>query len=90
MLENGVGSRGSSIVLDPAGTRVNAMLDDAWKIQLEDPAFKSKALLTQVSDVGEITNTWEPVRLIPEIDAWFETTCAAFRNGESYGYKGSK
>ena len=87
MLENGVGSRGSSIVLDPAGTRVNAMLDDAWKIQLEDPAFKSKALLTQVSDAGEISNTWEPVREIPEIDAWFETTWAAFRNGEIYGCK---
>lgn len=89
MLETGVGSRGSSIVLDAAGTKVNAMLDDAWKIQLEDPAFKSKALLTQVSDAGEITNTWEPVRPIPEIDAWFETTWAAFRNGEIYGCKGA-
>ncbi len=90
MLENGVGSRGSSIVLDPAGTNVNPMLDDAWKIQLEDPSFKSKALLTQVSDKGEITNTWEPVREIPKIDAWFETTWAAFRNGEIYGCKGQE
>jgi succinate dehydrogenase/fumarate reductase flavoprotein subunit len=89
MLENGVGSRGSSIVLDPAGTKVNPLLDDAWKIQLEDPAFKSKALLTQVSDKGEIGNTWELVRPIPEIDAWFETTWAAFRNGEIYGGKGT-
>jgi len=52
--------------------------------------FKSKVLLTQISDAGEITNTWEPVRPIPEIDAWFETTWAAFRNGEIYGCEGKE
>ncbi len=84
MLENGVGSRGSSIVLDLAGTRVNDMLDESWKIQLENPSFRSKALLSRISDDRSITHTWETVRPIPEIDAWFETTWAAFRNGEIY------
>jgi len=85
MLENQVGSRGSSIVLDQKGTRVNKGLDDTWKIQLEDPSFKSKTLITQVKEDLSITNLWETVRPIPEIDAWFETAWAAFRNGDIYG-----
>ena len=85
MLENLVGSRGSSIVLDQNGTRINERLDDAWKIQLEDPSFKSKILVTQIIEDFSITNHWEPVRPIPEIDAWFETAWAAYRNGDIFG-----
>jgi succinate dehydrogenase/fumarate reductase flavoprotein subunit len=85
MLENKVGSRGSSIILDPEGERFDQTLDDTWKIQKEDPAFKTKALVTQIHNDLSITHFWESVRPIPEIDAWFETTWAAFRNGEIFG-----
>ena len=84
MLENQVGSRGSSIILDPAGTKVHNQLDDKWKIQLEDSSFRQKILKTCLGEEGVIAHEWEAVRPLPEIDAWFETTWAAYRNGETY------
>lgn len=87
MLENRVGSRGSSIVLDLNGSRVHNKLKDSWKIQLEDSSFRQKILITNIGDDGSITHAWEAVRPIPKTDAWFETAWAAFRNGEIYGCK---
>lgn len=84
MLENKVGSRGSSIVMDPNGVKVHEQLDERWKIQPEDPSFKTKVLTTQFDGDRSIHQEWEDVRPIPETDGWFETTWAAFRNGEIY------
>jgi succinate dehydrogenase/fumarate reductase flavoprotein subunit len=84
MLENQVGSRGSSIVLDPAGTRVHEQLDEKWRIQLEDSSFRQKILKTCLEKDNSISHKWEWVRPLPEMDAWFETAWAAFRNSEIY------
>ena len=84
MLENQVGSRGSSIILDPEGTKVHKQLDDKWKIQPEDSSYRSKILKTWLEKDGPIVHEWEAVRPLPEIDAWFEMTWAAYRNGEIY------
>lgn len=81
---SGVGSRGSAIVLDEAGTRVHGKLDDSWAIVLEDDSFKSKVLETEVAEDGTISNCWVARRDMPEVDAWFETAWAKFRNGEIY------
>ncbi len=84
LLENQVGSRGSSIVLDPKGIKVHDQLSNTWKIQPEDAAYRSKILTTRTGKGGSIQHAWETVRPIPEMDSWFETTWAAFRKGEIY------
>jgi succinate dehydrogenase/fumarate reductase flavoprotein subunit len=83
-LESGVGSRGSSIVLDPEGNHIHELLDGSWKIATEDPSFRAKVLETVTTKEGVVQNRWIPCRQIPENDSWFETIWAQFRNGEIY------
>ena len=84
MIESGVGSRGSSIVLDPSGSAVHEKLDETWRITREDLAFRGRVLETVLNKSGEVKNNLVPCRPIPEIDSWFETTWARFRDGEIY------
>jgi succinate dehydrogenase/fumarate reductase flavoprotein subunit len=83
-LEIGVGSRGSSIVLDLNGNQVHELLDSSWKIMSEDLAFRSKVLETYYTKGKGIQNRWISCRPIPESDSWFETTWSRFRNGDIY------
>ena len=83
-LESGVGSRGSSIVLDPEGNQVHELLNATWKIAAEDPSFRAKVLETLFIKEGVVQNHWIPCRPIPDTDSWFETIWAQFRNGEIY------
>ncbi|MHC4403194.1 MAG: FAD-binding protein [Planctomycetota bacterium] len=83
-LESGVGSRGSTIVLDSRGAKVHDKLDDPWRIAPEDPGFREKVLETLVGRDGKVTNRWVDRRPIPESDLWFETAWARFRSGEVY------
>ncbi len=83
-LESGVGSRGSAIVLDPAGEAVHPQLDKSWRIAAEDQSFREQVLETQAEINGTVKSQWIPRRPIPESDLWFETAWAAFRNGEIY------
>jgi succinate dehydrogenase/fumarate reductase flavoprotein subunit len=84
MLESGVGSRGSAIVLDPEGNQVHELLDSSWKIAKEDESFRTKVLETVSPKMGEVVNQWVPCRPIPDNDSWFETIWARYRNGEIY------
>jgi succinate dehydrogenase/fumarate reductase flavoprotein subunit len=84
MIESGVGSRGSSIVLDPSGSAVHEKLDETWRITKDDPVFRGKVLETVLDKSGKVNNHLVPCRPIPAIDSWFETTWARFRNGEIY------
>jgi succinate dehydrogenase/fumarate reductase flavoprotein subunit len=83
-LQSGAGSRGSSIVLDPGGTKIHDMLDDSWRIAAEDTSFRSKVIETLCDRKGEANHSWVDCRPIPETDAWFETTWARFRSGDIY------
>jgi succinate dehydrogenase/fumarate reductase flavoprotein subunit len=83
-IQSGVGSRGSSIVLDPAGERIHPLLDEKWKIVAENPTFRSKLLETEVKPDGAVVNEWVDCRPIPETDSWFETAWADFRAGNIY------
>jgi succinate dehydrogenase/fumarate reductase flavoprotein subunit len=83
-LEDGVGSRGSSIVLDPAGVKIHDRLGEGWCIASDTGDFKSKVLETSASPNGEVQNQWIDCRPIPKTEAWFETTWAKFRKGEIY------
>jgi hypothetical protein len=83
-IDSGVGSRGSSIVLDPSGSAVHEKLDETWRITKEDPVFRGKVLETVLDKSGTVKNYLVPCRPIPAIDSWFETTWARFRDGEIY------
>ena len=65
-IKAGVGSRGSSIVMDPAGQQVHPKLSKEWRIAAEDPAFRSKVLKTTFDASGEIRHAWEACRPIPQ------------------------
>jgi succinate dehydrogenase/fumarate reductase flavoprotein subunit len=82
---SGVGSRGSCIVLDPAGTRAHPHLDAAqWSFAPENPEFREQVLETLAQRDGRTTSRWVPRRPMPDSDAWFETAWAAFRKGAIY------
>lgn len=83
-LRSGVGSRGSSIVLDPGGERIHEKLGDEWRIAPEEPAFRERVLETVVGPHGRVYHEWVPRRPIPATDAWFETAWAGFRSGKIY------
>jgi succinate dehydrogenase/fumarate reductase flavoprotein subunit len=83
-VESGAGSRGSSMVLDPAGTRAHDRLDPAWSFAPPHPDFREKVLETAAAPDGTVSNHWVPRRPLPKTDAWFETAWAVFRNGEIY------
>jgi succinate dehydrogenase/fumarate reductase flavoprotein subunit len=83
-LQSKVGSRGSSIVLDPNGEKIHDLLDEGWKILLENPVFRTKVLETETKPNGVVLNEWVDCNPVPEIDSWFETIWADFRKGEIY------
>ena len=83
-LQSGVGSRGSAMVLDPAGARVHETLGEAWRIAAEDTGFRESVLETVVQPDGSMHSAWVPRRPIPVADAWFETAWASFRSGQIY------
>ncbi len=84
VLESGVGSRGSSIAVDPEGVPIHAALGDAWRIIPEDTSFREKVLETLATPDGAVTSAWVPRRPLPKPDSWFETAWAKFREGEIY------
>jgi succinate dehydrogenase/fumarate reductase flavoprotein subunit len=83
-LENNVGSRGSSIVLDPTGEQVHPQLGDQWRILPENESFRKKILETWSKNIDEVFNEWVETIPIPETDAWFETTWAEYSNRTIY------
>jgi succinate dehydrogenase/fumarate reductase flavoprotein subunit len=88
-LESGVGSRGSSIAVDPDGVAIHDkagrdLLGDAWRIIPEDTMFRDMVLETVASVEGAVTSEWVVRRSLPKPDSWFETAWAKFREGEIY------
>ena len=85
MLQSGVGSRGSAMVVHPDGVPVHPSLDESWRIVAENPVFRDQVQETVVTEDGHaVENRWVARRPIPEPDIWFETAWAKFRNGEIY------
>ncbi len=82
-VESGAGSRGSALVLDPAGKPADSKLTTEWLYAPENPAFREKVLETSVT-ADAIAHAWVPRRPIPASDAWFETAWAAYRDGSVY------
>jgi hypothetical protein len=83
-LKSGVGSRGSSLVLDSGGVSMHEKLGKEWKFAPEDVAFRDRVLETAASADGSARSEWTPRRPLPHSEAWFETDWARFRRGEIY------
>jgi len=83
-IENGVGSRGSAMVLDRDGVPAHPQLGPEWSFVREDPAFRDRVLESMASPDGTVHHRWVPRRPIPETNVWFETAWAAYRNGDIY------
>ncbi|QRN83770.1 FAD-binding protein [Chloroflexota bacterium] len=83
-IKAGVGSRGSSIVMESGGKQVHPKLSDKWSIAAEDATFRGKVLQTWADLHGENHHKWEDCRPIPSTDAWFETSWARYRDGAIY------
>jgi len=83
-LASGVGSRGSALVQDPAGSAIHPRLPAEWAFVPENPAFREQVLETLPASDGSFRHRWTPRRPIPVTDTWFETAWAAFRSGEIY------
>jgi succinate dehydrogenase/fumarate reductase flavoprotein subunit len=83
-LASGVGSRGSALVLDPAGLSVHDALGVEWQFAPEDVAFRDRVLETAASPDGSAQSEWVPRRPLPHGEAWFETDWARFQRGEVY------
>jgi len=83
-VKDGVGSRGSALVLDDKGVQAHSKLGGEWKFLQENPEFRDKVLETVATIDGKVENAWVPRRDLPKEDAWFENAWAAFRNGEIY------
>ncbi len=69
---SGVGSRGSA-----------AVLDEHDAVIPENPKFRERVLESTVTS-GGLSLRWEPRRPLPEVDGWFETVWAEYRNGTVY------
>jgi hypothetical protein len=82
-LDSGVGSRGSAMVVDPAGTPAHAKLGDRWRFAPEDESFRERVLVTRWNG-SAVESAWTPRRPLPSSDGWFETSWAAFREGRIY------
>ncbi len=83
-LKSGVGSRGSSIVLDPEGASVHPGLGERWRIVPEDEFWREMVLETVATPEGDVANVWADRRPLPHPDSWFETAWAAYREGQIY------
>lgn len=83
-IQSGVGSRGSSIVLDKKGVLIHAKLDKEWSMVPENIEFRDRVLETVATPDGKVQNKWVTRRPIPREKIWFETSWVHFRDGKIY------
>lgn len=84
-LEAGGGSRGSTMVLDPAGAPVLEDLLEEWRYKPEDEHFRSLVLETAWnSKEGRFETAFSKRRPIPPIMSWFETVWGDYLEGKIF------
>lgn len=83
-ITNGVGSRGSSLVLNKAPSMSKDLIKGGWTARPENLAFREQVQETERTPNGTSVHRWIPRRPIPETNGWYETTWAAFCNGTIY------
>ncbi len=82
-LEAGGGSRGSALVLDPAGQLPCAGLEEAWRFKRNEPGLPvDREILEVWLDAEDRVNVrWVPVRPLPQDEGWFEQVWREYRDG---------
>ncbi len=80
-LEKGGRSRGSYLVLDPAGERPAATLGDEWRyaVPSRDGFAGTKILEVRLGPDGKAEKKWVEIRPLPADDGWFENVWADYR-----------
>ncbi len=83
-LAQGGKSRGSYLVLDPAGEPPCEALGEGWRFNLTPEASFVNEHVCEVSlDAGgRPVKKWIPVRPVPDEENWFETVWNAYRKDE--------
>jgi len=83
-LSRGGRSRGSFLVLDPAGEIPCEGLEDEWRFTLEEEGSWVDTHILEVScdPDGGAVKEWIDVRPIPREDLWFEQVWKSFRNDD--------
>jgi succinate dehydrogenase/fumarate reductase flavoprotein subunit len=77
-------SRGSCLVLNPAGKTPCDELGDEWKFLLNDPdSLVNKKILEVALDAeGDLLKQWVDIRPIPKEDTWFENVWNRYRDDD--------
>ena len=83
-IQGGLGSRGSSIVLDKTGVAVHEKLSEEWSMVPEDTGFRESVLETVAAPDGKVQHKWVSRRPVPQEKTWFEIGWARFRDGKIY------
>ncbi len=78
------GSRGSAMVLSPAGSAVHPALGSEWRIEPENPEFRKLTLTARLDSSGQAHMEWEACRELPETDGWFENVWRDCREKKIY------
>jgi len=81
-LERGGASRGSALVLDPAGVTPGPELGDAWRFAIASPEdfVNRKILEVRLAAPGQVEKRWEDPRPVPEDEGWFEAVWRDYVN----------
>ncbi len=83
-IQSGVGSRGSSLVLDEEGDPLDAGPAEDWRKVPENTGFRKYALETVPAPGGKARHRWVARRPVPREKVWFETGWEHFREGRIY------
>jgi succinate dehydrogenase/fumarate reductase flavoprotein subunit len=83
-IDRGGESRGSFVIVNPAGALTCPPLGVAWRFSLNAPgAYVDHHILeVSVDDRLEVRKNWVEVRPIPRPDTWFETVWKRYRDDE--------
>ncbi len=82
-LEAGGRSRGSALVLDPAGTLPCPTVEEAWRFSVNEEGTRVDREILEVwlGPEGRVHTHWVPVRPVPDREDWFEAVWRQFREG---------
>lgn len=83
-LESNTGSRGSGLVLDEGGKKIDKLPDKKWSMIVENSSFRQKIEETLVDISGTITNRWVERSSIPDENLWFENIWHQYQRKEIY------
>ena len=81
MLGKGIGSRGSFLVMDEEGERIHGLLEEEWKIKINNPSDHDKLIQeTWMDDDMKVKCRWVKPEPVPDEKHWFETLWKEYRS----------